>query len=165
MIRRSVTTLALAGAILALPVAAQATSTPSPYPAAEPELTCSATQIAPGEEFTCTITSEEGAESTLQATFAGEDVEIAGTTSATKALVGGESVYTLTGPSVEGVIGLVASVDGDPFEDGEATVTVAAEMASTGFDNTALAVGAAALLAGGAAVVFIAARRRSAQNV
>jgi hypothetical protein len=162
MIRRSVSTLVLAGAILALPIAAQATSTP--YPATEPELTCSATQVAPGEEFTCTITSEEGAESTLQATFAGEDIEIAGTTSATKPLVAGESVYTLTGPSVEGVIGLVASVDGEPFEDGEATVTVAAEMASTGFDSTGLAVGAAALLAGGAAVVFIAARRRSAQN-
>ena len=159
MIRRTLATVAVAAAALAVPVAASATQ----YPAPEPGLTCTASQVAPGESADCTITGPDGAAAQLQTTFSGADAEIAGTvTSAAKTITDGEATFTVTAPTIEGTIGVTGIIDGVAFA--TASVEVAEELSSTGFDNMGLAVGAGALLVAGASVVFVAARRRSAQN-
>ena len=160
MIRRALAAIAVAGVALAVPVAASAVT----YPADDATLECTATQVAPGESFECTITAEGGTEAQLQATTSGENASIAGTvTSAPKDITSGSADFTVTAPSVEGTIGLTAIVDGVVVEQ-TATVVVSDQLSGTGFDSLPLAIGAGVLLVGGAAVVFVAARRRSSQT-
>lgn len=159
MLKRSLAVAVIAAATFAAPVAAFADD---PYPAPDPGLTCSKGQVQLNESFTCTVTGEEGADATLQATFTGGDVTIAGTTtSAPKTITGGEANFTLTAPGVTGPIQIVATVDGTQVT-AQAQVEVVDELSSTGFDGMPLAIAAGALLVGGAAVIFVgAARRRS----
>lgn len=160
MFKRTIATIIVAGAAFAAPVAASAT----PYPAPDSDLTCAAAQVAPGESFGCTITGPDGASAQLQTTFSGADAEIAGTvTSDAKTITDGEANFTVTAPTIEGVIGITALVDGVAIES-TAAVDVAAELSGTGFTGVPLAVAAGALLAAGAAVVFVAARRKSSAS-
>jgi len=175
MFARSFASAALAGAIVLAPTAALATA--GTYPAPSDSLTCSATQVPVGTEFTCTGTGPDGIEVALQATTSGEDVTfVAGTvTSPVQTITGGEATWTVQAPAQAGEIGfslLYFDESASAWTSYDtATVTVVADstdddsLAATGFENAGLGAGAGVLLVAGAATVFVAARRRASQNV
>lgn len=159
---RTVTAIAIAGALALAPTAAQAVGT---YPAPGDSLTCSTTQTPVSTVFTCTIEGPNDAAAQLQTTFSGGDATIAGTvTSAAKTIVDNEATFTVTAPGTTGVIGITGIIDGSAVD--TASVEVVAEagtggsLSGTGFENAGLALGAGALLVGGAAAIVVAARRR-----
>ena len=157
MIRRTLITVGLAAAAVALPAAAQATE----YPAPEAGVECTPLQITPGGTIDCTVTGE-GTNAQLQTTTSGDDATIAGVVvSGNKALVDGAASFTVTAPAQEGEIGIVGLVDGQTV--GSATVEVAEELSGTGFDSAPLAVGAVVLLVGGALLIVAAGKTHAAQ--
>lgn len=170
MIRKTIATAAIAGAIVMAPTAALAAGT---YPAPEDSLTCNKTVTVISTTVDCTIAGPNGAAAQLQTTFAGEDATIAGTvTSAPKTIAANVADFTITAPGVVGTIGVTGIIDGVAVD--TAAVEVVTEvggsgtdnggLASTGFENAGLAIGAGALLVVGATTVFVAARRRQMQD-
>ncbi|MDN4484179.1 hypothetical protein [Demequina lignilytica] len=163
MIRKTIAALALAGAMVLAPVAAQAA--PVTYPASEYTITCSVTTVAAGKTFECTVTGPNGGTLELRVTLPGGKVITVKPTSFTT----DSATFSLTAPSELGVLGVTAVSEGSTV--GTATVDVVSAstgtdsgLASTGFENTGLAIGAGALLVAGAATVFVAARRRQMQD-
>ncbi|MDN4490659.1 hypothetical protein QQX13_07420 [Demequina sp. SYSU T00068] len=165
MIRKTIAALALAGAIVLVPAAAQAA--PVTYPASEYSITCSVTQVETGRTFECTVTGPNGGTLELRVTLPNGSVLTIAPTSFTT----DSATFSLTAPSELGVLGVTAVSEGSTV--GTATVDVVSTstgttdtdgLASTGFENTGLAIGAGALLVAGAATVFVAARRRQLQD-
>ena len=169
MIRRTIAAVALAGAVALAPTAAMAAGT---YPAPADSLKCSKTVTVISTTVDCTIGGPNGAAAQLQTTFAGGDATIAGTvTSAPKTIVGNVASFTITAPGVVGTIGITGIIDGKAVDTAKVDVVTSLGgsgtgdgLATTGFENTGLAIGAGALLVVGAATVFVAARRRQAQD-
>jgi len=160
MIKRVLATVAVTGMLFVVPAVAFAAS---PYPAPDQTLKCSTAQAPPSTTFTCTITGTNGDAAQLQTTFDGADAAIAGTvTSSPRTIAGGKATFTVTAPAIPGTIGISGIINQVTFD--SASVDVADELSSTGFDGMPIAVGAAVLLVAGAGIIVVGARRRSRER-
>ncbi len=162
MLRKTIASVALAGAITMAVAGAASAAT---YPAPDAALSCSVATVPTGTVFTCTVGGPNDAVAELCATTSGDNVAIAGTVCSTKPIVSNVAAFTVTAPSTAGTIGFSATVDDVATNTTTVAVTAAAgALATTGADNTGLALGAGALLVAGAGIVVVAARRRSSLN-
>lgn len=163
MIRKTLAAMVVAGAAVAVPVAAFAAPA---YPADTAQLECTALQVETNQTLNCTVTSPDGGtDATLTVDASTGTPTVAAADSATKALSGNQAQFTVTAPSSVSVLTITATVDGQTVP-GAVNVDVVAEgeLSGTGFDSMPLAIGAAVLLVGGAAAVYGAARRRAKQD-
>ncbi len=163
MLKKTITAVALAGALTV--VAAGAAGAAPAYPAPDAALSCSVATTPVDSTYTCTVGGPDGATAVLSATTSGDNAAIAGTVSSTKTIASNVATYTVTAPSAAGQVGMSATVGGVPTNTTNVAVTAAAgALATTGADNAGLALGAGALLVAGAGAVVVAARRRSSVN-
>ncbi len=168
MIKKTITAVALAGAMT---MAAAGAASAASYPAPDSALSCSAATVPTGTVFTCTVGGPDDAAAELCATTSGANAAIAGTVCFTKTVVSNVAAFTVTAPSTAGTVGFSATVtpvESVSYDTNTTSVAVTAAatggLASTGADNTGLALGAGALLVAGAGAVVVAARRRASVN-
>lgn len=173
MLRKTIASAALVGALVLAPAAGAFAATSPSYPAPGDSLTCSESTVPTSTNFTCTIGGEDGADATLTVTSSGANATIAGAVSSTKTIAANVATYTVTAPTDAGTLAISSAINGVAADSTTVLVTASGTstgtaaggaLGATGVENMGLAVGAGGLLVVGAGLVLFAARRRSVHN-